>query len=81
MKRLKRASDIEQLYLIMCEAVADDLKNDDFDMVGDFAKQTIENIKTQNFLSDFEKTVRDYFKDRNMPLNYETLASDIGKFI
>lgn len=81
MKRLKRASDIEQLYLIMCEAVADDLKNDDFDMIGDFAKQTIENIKIQNFLSDFEKTVRDYFNDRNMPLNYETLASDIGKFI
>ena len=82
MKRLKYASylDIEKFYLTMCEAVAEDLKNENI-IVEDFAKQTIENIEKQNFLSDFEKTVRDYFKDKNIPLNYEKLAIDIDKFI
>lgn len=84
MKRLKRASDVEQLYLIVCEAVAEEIKENTKDYEGycdTLVKDTIKAIETQNFLSDFEKTVRDYFKDRNMPLNYETLASDIGKFI
>jgi len=49
LKRLKYASDIEKLYLLMCEAVAEDLKSDDLDVVGDFVKQTIDDIKTQGF--------------------------------
>lgn len=84
MKRLKYASDIEQLYLTMCEAVADEVKENSEDHTGYcdcLAQDTIKAIKNQQFLSDFEKTVRDYFEEKNIPLNYETLASDIDKFI
>lgn len=82
MKRLrKRSSDIESLYQTMCEAVAEDLKDIDDLALGDFAKETIQAIQNQQFLSDFEKTVRDYFKEKKLALVYETLASDIGKFL
>jgi len=85
-KRLKYASDsnIEKLYLTMCEAVAEEIKenSDDYNGYCDcLAQDTIKAIKNQQFLSDFEKTVRDYFKEKNMPLNYETLVNDIDKFI
>ena len=84
MKRLKYASDIEKLYLLMCEAVAEEIKENTKDYEGycdTLVKDTIKAIETQQFLSDFEKTVRDYFKDKNIPLNYKTLFDDINKFI
>lgn len=82
MKRLKRqSSEIETLYNMMCETIICDLGDVNESVVVDFAKQTIDAIKNQSFLSDFEKTVKDYFEERKLKLTYETLADDIGKYM
>lgn len=84
MSRLKKnASDIEKQYFVMCEAVAYDIVNDpDINIdVHELAVETINAIGTQYFLSDFEKTVRDYFREKNMPLDSTILFNDISKFM
>jgi hypothetical protein len=87
MSRLKKnASDMEKQYFVMCEAVAYDVINntkndaDPYEIAEDIAKQAIEAVGGQEFLSDFEKTVRDYFKEKGLAMSYETLASDIAKY-
>lgn len=85
MSRLKKnASDIEKYYNEMCESVAYDIKNnsdgDVYELAEGTAKNAIESIKKESFLSDFEKTVRDYFNEKKLTLCYETLESDIIKY-
>lgn len=88
MKRLIQASDIQKQYDTMCKAIMYDVYGDNHNMdsdmgevVDEIAKETLNSIKNRKFLSDFEKIVRDYFKENNFPLDaYETLSSDIYKY-
>ena len=84
MCNLRTNSEINKQYWDMCEAVAYEVKENtlDYDMyVDDLAQDTVKAIKTQNCISDFEKTVRDYFKENELELNCEKLAEDIKKFL
>jgi len=76
---------ISNQYQMMCEAVAHDIVFNTgdtypFDFPEQVAKDTIKYIKESHFLSDFEKTVRDYFTMNNLELNYKTIADDITKY-
>lgn len=78
MKRLITAFNTEKNYEMFCEILAEDTPENRID---DVAKQTIESIQTQNFLSDFEKIVRDYFNEKGIELSYYILANDIKKYL
>lgn len=85
MKRLIKNSsfdDIENQYNTMCDAIAYDISNDEIKGgLSGLVKETIYSIENRNYLSDFEKTVRDYFKEKGLTLTNEILEKDIAKYL
>jgi len=82
--KLKKV-EVNEKYQSLCQLIAQELKNDfdsDYgDYVDQIAKDKIETIQNRGFLTETEKTIRDYFLVNNFPLDHETLASDIFKYL
>jgi len=74
---------INNFYYLKCESIASELYHSDGN-ISEFIQDTIENIENANdqeFLTNFEKIVYDYFIVNNLPLNCEILTSDIFKYL